>query len=77
MFHNRTTPGNEIYVSQDVNVLNDEDADTGYNDVDFCANGVKIREDNNDLNASGAPIIYVCFAEAPLVNSEGVPCNAR
>ena len=77
MFHNRSTPGNEIYVSQDVNVLNDEDADTGYNDVDFCANGVKIREDNNDLNASGAPIIYVCFAEAPLVNSNGVPCNAR
>ena len=77
MFHNRTTPGNEIYVSQDVNVLNDEDADTGYNDVDFCANGVKIREDNNDLNASGAPFIYVCFAESPFVNSEGVPCNAR
>ena len=77
MFHNRTTPGNEIYVSQDVNVLNDEDADTGYNDVDFYANGVKIREDNNDLNASGAAIIYAAWAEAPLVNSSGVPCNAR
>jgi len=77
MFHNRTTPGNEIYVSQDINVLNDEDADTGYNDVDFCANGVKIREDNNDLNASGALIIYAAWAEAPLVNSNGVPCNAR
>ena len=78
MFHNRTTPGNEIYVSQDINVLNDEDADTGYNDVDFCANGVKIREDNNDLNQSGSPFVYAAFAEAPFVTgSGGVPCNAR
>jgi len=77
MFHNGTTPGNEIYVSQDINVDNDIDSDTGYNDVDFCANGVKIREDNNDLNQSGSPFVYVCFAEAPLVNSNGVPCNAR
>ena len=28
-------------------------------------------------NDSGENYVYAAFAEAPLVNSEGVPCNAR
>ena len=54
-----------------------EHSQTAYNDVDFCSNGIKIREDNGDLNGSGNNIIYAAFAEAPFVNSNGVPCNAR
>ena len=30
-----------------------------------------------DENTSGASYLYIAFAEAPFVNSKGVPCNAR
>jgi len=47
------------------------------NNIDFLSNGFKMRTSNGDTNASGSVFIYIAFAEAPLVNSEGVPCNAR
>ena len=48
----------------------------GSMDTDFCSNGFKIRNANTDNNNSGL-IVYAAFAEAPFVNSNGVPCNAR
>jgi hypothetical protein len=44
---------------------------------DFLSNGFKIRTTVASRNADGATFIYACFAEAPFVNSNGVPCNAR
>jgi len=32
---------------------------------------------NNNTNYSGNTYIYVAFAETPMVNSSGIPCNAR
>jgi hypothetical protein len=45
--------------------------------VDFLSNGFKWRGSNAGNNASGGTYIYMAFAEAPFVNSNGVPCNAR
>jgi hypothetical protein len=46
--------------------------------VDFLSNGFKLRgTSSNAWNASGSTYIYLAFAEAPFVNSNGVPCNAR
>ena len=45
-------------------------------DVDFLSNGFKCRDADNAQNASES-YVYAAFAEAPFVNSEGVPCNAR
>ena len=45
--------------------------------VDFLSNGFKIRKAGGSWNGSGSTFIYVAFAEAPLVNSSGIPCNAR
>ena len=45
--------------------------------IDFLSNGFKIRNDDGQYNNSGGTYIYMAFAEAPFVNSEGVPCNAR
>ena len=45
--------------------------------LDFLSNGFKIRTTGTGLNISGSPYIYAAFAEAPFVNSNGVPCNAR
>ena len=45
--------------------------------IDFLSNGFKIRSDGGWGNASGATYATIAFAEAPFVNSNGVPCNAR
>ena len=46
-------------------------------DVDFLSNGFKMRTSGTGENHSGETHIYAAFAEAPFVNSNGVPCNAR
>ena len=46
-------------------------------DVDFCANGFKWRASGLKNNDSGETYVYAAFAEAPFVNSKGVPGNAR
>jgi len=45
--------------------------------IDILSNGIKIRSSDEEFNDSGGTYIYMAFAEAPFVNSEGVPCNAR
>jgi len=49
---------------------------TSINGADLLSNGFKMRI--NDACVNGTPkYIYMAFAEAPFVNSNGVPCNAR
>ena len=45
--------------------------------IDLLSNGFKLRGTDNAINNSGDTYIYMCFAEAPFVNSNGVPVNAR
>ena len=52
-------------------------AQTTDNAIDFLSNGFKGRKTSSDLNTSGNTHIYMAWAEAPFVNSNGVPCNAR
>ena len=48
------------------------------NNVQFCANGFKVRNAGTKSNAdSGDNLIYIAFAEQPLVTSTGVPATAR
>ena len=53
------------------------DAESSSNDIDFLSNGFKLRNAGSNWNTSGATYVYMAFAEAPFVNSNGVPCNAR
>ena len=46
-------------------------------DFDFLSNGLKARGSGTNFNGSGNTYIYAAFAEAPFVNSNGVPGNAR
>jgi len=46
-------------------------------EIDFLSNGIKIRSSAAQLNGSGNELIYMAFAESPLVNSNSVPANAR
>ena len=45
--------------------------------VDFYANGFNTRTNGTAINRSGSTYIYMAFAEAPFVNSNGVPGTAR
>ena len=45
--------------------------------MDFLSNGFKWRDSETNNNQSGSTYVYMAFAEAPFVNSNGVPCNAR
>ena len=45
--------------------------------LDLLSNGFKLYHDGSGLNTDGSAYIYMAFAESPLVNSNGVPCNAR
>jgi len=56
---------------------NEANAESTTNNNDLLSNGFKFRSSDADLNASGGDYIYMAFAEAPFVNSNGVPCNAR
>jgi len=47
------------------------------NKIDFLSNGYKIHHTGTTINANGKTHIYMAFAEAPFVNSNGVPTNAR
>jgi len=53
----------------------EEDPAGGENSRDFLSNGFKFRD--ADHNNQAHSYIYMAFAEAPFVNSNGVPCNAR
>ena len=74
---NKRSPFNEMQKNLFANTSDVEDSSTSYNDFDFLSNGIKIREDNNDINASGSTYIYMAFAEAPLVGTNNIPCTAR
>ena len=58
-------PFNEVNKSLLSNSGNGEDILTSQNDLDFCSNGFKIREDNNNFNRSGGTFIFMAFAETP------------
>ena len=45
--------------------------------VDFLANGFKVRDSSGEVSGSGNTHIYMAFAESPFVNSNGIPTNAK
>ena len=46
-------------------------------DCDFLSNGFKHYYGADASNDDSDTYVYMAFAEAPFVNSNGVPCNAR
>ena len=56
-------------------LANDAGAEATTDMIDLLSNGFKFRI-ATDPNVAET-YIYLAFAEAPFVNSNGVPCNAR
>jgi len=68
--------------SNEVLEPNNSDAEDTTEFLDFLSNGFRWIIPSSDakyadVNGDGDTFIYMAFAEAPLVNSKGVPCNAR
>jgi len=61
----------------DKNLLPNLSNAEGTSAIDLVSNGFKIRATSGFMNRSGEKIIYMAFAEAPLVGSNNVPCTAR
>ena len=45
--------------------------------IDFLSNGFKIYGTDNTVNGSGETMIYMAFAESPLVGTNNTPATAR
>ena len=76
MFDNKRSPSNVVDDRQNAN-LNEADQEHADNSHDFLSNGFKVRTSDNQYNNSSGTYVYAAFAEAPFVNSNGVPGNAR
>ena len=62
---------NRLYA--DTNAVQEGDTDR----FDILSNGFKVLTADADTNVDGSTFVYMAFAEAPFVNSNGVPNNAR
>jgi len=77
IWDNKRTPFNEMHASLAIHTDAIEDANTGYNDIDFLSNGIKIHDTGDSHNGNGFNYVYWAWAESPFVSSEGVPTTAR
>jgi len=77
LFDNKRTTFNLADDFLQADLSDAEATSNARNRIDMLSNGFKHRGDGNASNASSSTYIYMAFTEAPFVNSNGVPCNAR
>ena len=77
MYDNTRSESNPTNDALLANLSNAEYADSGTFTLDLLSNGFKLKNSDGSHNGSGQSYIYMCFAEAPLVGSNNVPCTAR
>lgn len=59
------------------NLNNAEDTASSTTRLDMLSTGFKIRGVNNKINGNGDTMIYIAWAENPLVTGTGTPATAR
>jgi len=77
MYDNRRLGYNGTGARLRANITNAEDTGTEYQTCDFYSNGFAPRGTDTTSNGSGKIYVYMAFAEAPFVNSSGIPATAR
>ena len=76
MFDNKRSSYNQVQANLKPNTNSAEASSTSYA-FDFLSNGFKVRASTGAINNNNEKIIYMAFAEAPLVGSNGVTAKAR
>ena len=74
MYDNKRSPFN---VRGKYLVADGSGTDSNADAYDFLSNGFKVKSTATSFNGNGSTYIYMAFAEAPLVSSNGVPAVAR
>jgi len=74
IFDAKRNPSNETDLKLNPN---SSDAESSANPIDILSNGFKLRTSGSYNNGSGNTLIYMCFAESPIVGTNGVPATAR
>jgi len=74
MYDNKRSPFN---VRGKYLVADGNGTDSNADAYDFLSNGFKVKSTATSFNGNGSTYIYMAFAEAPLVSSNGVPATAR
>ena len=64
-------PIDEFFTAEEGDAVGDLDS------FDLLSNGFKVRTSNGDRNSDTNTFVYWAFAESPIVNSNGVPNNAK
>jgi len=59
------------------NLNNAEDSASSTTRLDMLSNGFKMRGVNNKINGNGDTMLYMAWAENPLVTGTGTPATAR
>jgi len=77
IYDNKRSPINNVHAQMYADLSAAEGSAGSTVGLDFLSGGLKMRGSGNSYNASGGTYIYMAFAEAPFVNSKGVPCNAK
>ena len=76
MHDNKRNPHNVLTQTLKPNSAGADDA-TASGILDYTSNGFKWRTNSTYSNGSGVSFIYMAFAEAPLVGTNGVTAKAR
>ena len=79
IYDNKRDSFNHMFRCLFPNANNGENTtDNESEEIDFLATGFKIRSDARQLNGDGQQLIYMAFAEAPLVTgASAIPTTAR
>ena len=72
IFDNKRDPDNKVHHLLVPNTNTEENNSTAARELDFCANGFKMRGTNDTINGSGKIYVYLAIAEVPFQYS-----NAR
>ena len=76
IYDNKVNPTNVMDTNLRPNLSDAEITNANHN-LDFVSNGFKWRTTSNTRQGNGSEVIYMAFAESPLVTSTGIPTTAR
>ena len=76
MWNNKLNPRNQAQFFHHHPNTNDTWVDNT-NNIDMLSNGFKLKNYTTATNGGGDTILYMAWAEAPLVGSNNIPCTAR
>ena len=77
VMHDSARGGSNVIDARLFPNTSDAESSNGNGAIDFLSNGFKYRTSSDGQNGSGNAMIYMAFAENPLVGTNNIPATAR